>query len=433
MRKSTVVRVVVSIVLTVLIFGSVSAQTLRYFSWETNIAEETAALIAEFEALYPGVKVEFEALPPNQYWPRMSALAAANDLPDVFYMSSGFISEWQSNGLVANLEPYLANIDLDDYYSGVLSVARFPSPETGDLHAVPINWVGPVLFYNATAFDEAGLGYPNDSWTWDDFLAAAKALTVDKTGDGRIDQYGFWLYGRYAQIEPWIYMNDGRLLNEARTRLEPNAQAIETLRFLADLTNVHEVSPKPQDMEGIRQQDVFPLGLAAMWVDGSWNIGNNRSITGDNFKWDIAMIPAGPASSERIAYTWPDMLAMSPNSANPDLAWAFVEFMTGPSRGAGSFLGGTVPFYRATAESEAWLERDQQPASKDLLLELGRLPSRTSFTPNWSDWRGYGAAEGGGMNGELDLVFNGRKGIDAAIATFIEYGNQVLTRSYPQP
>jgi multiple sugar transport system substrate-binding protein len=433
MRNSIFVRIVVSLGLTFLIASSVGAQTLRYFSWETNIAEETAALIAEFEALYPGVTVEFEALPPNQYWPRMSALAAANDLPDVFYMSSGFISEWQANGLVANLEPYLSGINLEDYYSGVLSVARFPSPETGDLHAVPINWVGPVLYYNASAFDEAGLGYPNDNWTWDDFLAAAKALTIDKTGDGRIDQYGFWLYGRYAQIEPWIYMNDGRLLNEARTRLEPNAQAIEALTFLADLTNVHEVAPKPLDMEGIRQQDVFPLGIAAMWVDGSWNISNNRSITGDDFVWDIAMIPAGPSSSGRIGYTWPDMLAMSPNSASPDLAWAFVEFMTGPSRDASSFLGGTVPFYRATAESEAWLERDQQPASKDLLLELGRLPSRTSFTPNWSDWRGYGAAEGGGMNGELDMVFNGRKGIDAAIAAFLEYGNQVLTRSFPQP
>lgn len=433
MRHNPIIRFTLFSLLALLIAGFSTAQTLRYFSWETNIAEETAALIAEFEALYPGVKVEFEALPPNQYWPRMSALAAANDLPDVFYMSSGFISEWQSNGLLANLEPYLSGINLEDYYSGVLSVARFPSPETGDLHAVPINWVGPVLYYNSSAFDEAGLSYPNNDWSWDDFLAAAKTLTIDKSGDGRIDQYGFWHYGRYAQIEPWIYMNNGRLLNEARTRIDPNPQAIEALRFLSDLTNVHEVAPKPQDMEGIRQQDVFPLGIAAMWIDGSWNIGNVRNITGDNFAWDIAMIPAGPSSEERIAYTWPDMLAISPNSATPELAWAFVEFMTGPSRGASSFLGGTVPFYRATAESEAWLELDQQPASKGLLLELGRLPSRTSFTPNWSDWRGYGAAEGGGMNGELDMVFNGRKGIDAAIAAFVEYGNQVLTRSYPQP
>jgi multiple sugar transport system substrate-binding protein len=427
------IRVLVTGVLAALLFSSAAAQTLRYFSWETNIAEETAALIAEFEAMNPGVTVLFEALPPDQYWPRMSALAAANDLPDVFYMSSGFISEWYANGLLGNLEPYVSKLNLDEYYSGVLSTARFPTPETGDLHAWPINWVGPVLFYNATAFDEAGLGYPNADWTWDDFLAAAQALTIDKTGNGQIDQYGYWIYGRYAQVEPWVYMNDGRLLNEARTRLAPNPQAIEALQFLSDLVNVHEVAPKPLEMEGIRQQDVFPLGISAMWVDGSWNISNNRSIIGDSFEWDIALLPAGPSSTERIAYTWPDMLASSPNTANPELAWKFIEFITGPSRDASSFLGGTVPIYRATAESEGWLERGQQPASKEVILELGKQPARTSFTPNWGEWRGYAAAEGGGMNGELDQVFNGRKALDAAIASFVEYGNSVLSRSYPTP
>jgi multiple sugar transport system substrate-binding protein len=421
------------LVLAAMVFGLASAQTLRYFSWETNIAEETAELIAQFEALHPGVQVQFEALPPDQYWPRMSAMAAANTLPDVFYMSSGFIPEWYDNGLLANLEPYAGDLDAENYFTGVLATARFPNPETGDLHAVPINWVGPVLFYNQDAFDAAGLAYPDDDWTWDDFLEASTALTVDLNGNGRIDQHGFWLYGRYAQIEPWIYQNGGRLLNEARTRLEVDEAARETLQFLTDLVNVHGVAPRPQDMEGIRQQDVFPLGLAAMWVDGSWNIGNNRSIIGDDFRWNIAMVPNGPRSEGRIAYTWPDMLAVSARTEHEELAYAFVEFMTGPSRDASTFLGGTVPFYRPTAESDTWLELDQQPADKSVILELGRLPSRTSFTPNWSEWRGYAAAEGGGMNGELDQVFNGRKALDQAIADFVTYGNQVLSRAYPQP
>jgi multiple sugar transport system substrate-binding protein len=421
------------LVLVAMILGLASAQTLRYFSWETNIAEETAELIAEFEAMHPGVQVQFEALPPDQYWPRMSAMAAANNLPDVFYMSSGFISEWYDNGLLANLEPYVADLDLEDYFTGVLSTARFPSPETGDLHALPLNWVGTVMFYNQDAFDEAGLSYPDDDWTWDDFLAAATELTVDETGNGRIDRWGFWLYGRYAQIEPWIFQNGGHILNEARTRIEVGEEARETLQFLTDLVHVHEVAPRPQEMEGVRQQDVFPMGLAAMWVDGSWNISNNRTIVGDDFRWNIAMVPQGPSSQGSVAYTWPDMLAVAETSAHKDLAWEFVEFMTGPGRDASTFLGGTVPFYRPTAESATWLEPDQQPADKGMILDLGGLPSRTSFTPNWSEWRGYAAAEGGGMNGELDQVFNGRKSLDQAIEDFVTYGNQVLSRTYPQP
>ncbi|MEX2542148.1 MAG: sugar ABC transporter substrate-binding protein [Trueperaceae bacterium] len=423
------------LILAALLLASAVGQnrpTLRYFSWNPTVTEIEEPLIEQFEERH-GVDVQVEALPPDQYWPRMSALAAAGQLPDVYYMSSGFIDTWQSDGLQANLQPFVDETDLEEYYSGVLSTARFPDKQDGDVYAWPINWVGAVLFYNMDAFDAAGVSYPDDDWTWDEFLEAARATTVDDNGDGRVDQYGFWLYGRYAQIEPWVFQNGGSLLNEARTRVDPDEGAREALRFLSDLTNVHEVAPKPSDMEGVRQQDVFPLGMAAMWVDGTWNIENNRDITGDSFRWGITKVPRGPQGSEDIAYTWPDMLAISPTSQNSELAWELVKFLTGPERPASLYLGGTVPFYRATAESEEWLERDNQPANKEVILELGGLPSRTSFTPSWGDWRGYAAAEGSGMNGELDQVFNGEQDIDAAIDGFVEYGNQVLSRVYPTP
>ncbi|MEX2542887.1 MAG: sugar ABC transporter substrate-binding protein [Trueperaceae bacterium] len=407
-------------------------QTLRFFLWDPTVAEIQVPLIEQFEEIH-GVDVEVEALPPDQYWPRMSALAAAGQLPDVYYMSSGFVDTWQSDGMLANLQPYVDETDLDDYFAGVLSTARFPDKQTGDVYAWPVNWQGTVLFYNIDAFEAAGVPLPHDDWTWEEFLAAAQAMTVDDNGDGRIDQYGFWLYGRYAHVEPWIYQNGGDLLSADRTRLEVDESAREALQFLSDLVNEHEVAPPPSEMEGIRQQDVFPLGMAAMWVDGTWNIENNRDIVGDSFRWGITKVPRGPQGTEDIAYTWPDMFAISPTSEKSDLAWEFVKFMTGPERSADLYLGGTVPFYRAAGESEEWLERDQQPVDKKVILELGLLPSRTSFTPSWGDWRGYAAAAQSGMNGELDQVFNGQQSLEEAIDGFVDYGNQVLSRVYPNP
>lgn len=382
----------------------------------------------------PGVEITLSAQPPSEYWPRMSALAAAGDLPDIFHMSSGFVEEWQGNGLLANLQPYVDQLDLTDYYSGTFGPARFPDAETGDMYAFPINWVGPVLFYNATAFAQAGIDVPSADWTWDDFLAAAQALTVDDNGDGRPEQYGFWAYGRYAQIEPWIYRNGGRLLNADRNRLAPDAAAVEAMAFLTDLTQVHGVAPTPADMDGIRQQDVFATGIAAMWVDGSWNVANTRTVAGDSFEWGVALVPQGPSATEDTmrAYTWIDMIAMSPTTDHPEAAWDYIRYFTGPDRDATDFGGGMVPSNRMTAESDAWLERDQQPANKDVILELGSIPGTTSFTQGWSEWRGYGPAEGGRMNGELDEVFNGRKSLDDAVETFVAFGNTVLGRYYPE-
>lgn len=425
-------QMVIATVLT--LSGIATAQTtLEYFMWSPTRLESEEQLIDAFERQHPGVTVEIDALPPDQYWPRMSALAAANRLPDVFYMSSGFIEEWHKNGLLANLQPYVEDLDLSDYYTSVLSTARFPDSKTGDAYAFPLNWVGTVLYYNKDAFDAAGLEYPSDSWAWDDFLNAAKALTVDEDGDGNPEQWGFWVTGRYAQIEPWIYMNGGQLLNDARTRLELDQPTREALKFLTDLTQVHKVAPAPKEMAGMEMSDVFPLGMAAMWVDGTFAIEGIREVAGDSFEWGVAKVPQGPSGKNEIAYTWPDMMAVSPNAEDTELAWEFIQFMTGPGREADSYAGGTVPFYQPVSQSDAWLEADEQPDNKGVILELGQMPSRTSFTPSWSEWRGYAANEQGGMNGELDAVFNGDKPLDAAIESFVTYGNEVLIRVYPNP
>ena len=73
-----------------------------------------------------------------------------------------------------------------------------------------------------------------------------------------------------------------------------------------------------------------------------------------------------------------------------------------------------------------------KPAACNAVIALSRpLPgpltrTSTSFTPNWSKWRGYAASAGGGMNGELDEVLNGRKSLQDAVDAFVEYGNSVL-------
>ena len=70
-------------------FAMAQSETiLKYMAWSDSELELEQPMIAAFEAANPGVKVESSAVPPKDYWPRLSALAAAGDLPDVFWMSS---------------------------------------------------------------------------------------------------------------------------------------------------------------------------------------------------------------------------------------------------------------------------------------------------------------------------------------------------------
>jgi len=408
--------------------GSAFAQdvTLNYMGWNPAQLELERDAIAEFEAKHPNVTVRATAFKVKDYWPRLSTLAASGDLPDVFMMSSGFVQEWASSGNLANLSEYVSPKHLSEYFE---SAASFGVVD-GARVAFPQNWVAPVMFYNIDMFEEAGVPLPKEDWSWDDFLSAAKALTKDKDGDGQIDQWGMWLFGRYAHIEPWVFRNGGRYLNEDGTAIELNEQAVNALKFLTDLTRVHKVAPLPQDMEGIRQQDVMPMGMAAMYVGGSWRIDNTRKVAGDAFKWAIAQVPEGPDATPATsrAYAWADMLSVSDESEHKDLAWEFIQHMVGKGRTAGDFPSGKVPAYIAIANDPEWLESEQQPKNKELLLKIGQQPAYAGFTKSWSAWRGYGVSGSAGMNGELDEVFNGRKSLEEAIEAFTANANDVLSR-----
>ena len=402
--------------------------TMTYYMWDPSFEETEQIMVDKFMEANPNVTIDFQVIGTPDYWTRLEALSAADDLPCVFNMSAGFVDQWISDGLLLDVQEYVdRDINPDDYFTGVFDVVR--NKETGNMHAFPFAFVETVLFYNKDAFDAAGLDYPAEGWTYDDFLDAAQQLTVDENDDGVVEQYGFYFYGRYAHIEGWVYQNDGRLLNEDKTRFAPDDNAVEALAFLSSLVHEHGVAPDPAEMEGVRQQDVFPLGLSAMWVDGAWNIETNRETVAGAFDWGVAPIPRGPQATEDTAYGWPDSMAIASTCEHPDLAWDFINFMTGPERTIDLTFGGKIPIYQPVALSDEFLEAGQQPDNKGFLLEWAENTGPTSFTPGWGEWRGY--TDGAGLEGQLNDVFNGVTGLETALENATNHANSVLERYYP--
>lgn len=409
--------------------GLVSAQSsIDYLgSWSFNEAEAELVEVCERQLDIRVNYTPFSGTGVADLMTELRGLATARRLPDVFWMSSGFVDEFAADGLLYNLQP-LVDRDVmpesENWNTGAFDAARTPDKTTGDMHAFPIYFVETVLYYNKAMFDEAGLEYPTATWTWDDFLTAAQALTKDDNDDGLIDQYGYYGFGRYAHVESWVYQNGGALLNATRDRFEPNEQAVEAINFMNALINEYQVAPQPAEMAGI--DNPFHAGLAAMWIDGSWAINGNRDIEDLNF--GIAAVPRGPSWQEDVAYGWSDMVAISATSDDPEAAWALVQCLAGPERTVARSGTSSIPIWRAVADSEAWLEPDQLPENKAFLLEWADNAGPNSFTPGWGEWRGY--VGGAGLQGQLDEAFNGNQTVEEALAAATEVANTVLARFY---
>ncbi len=356
----------------------------------------------------------------------LRALATADQFPDVLWMSSGFVDEFAGDGLLLNIQEFVDRDIMpqaENYFVSAFDAARYPDKSAGDMYAIPNHFVETVLYYNIDAFDAAGIDYPTSEWTWDDFRAAAEALTVDENDDGLADQYGYYVFGRYAHIESWVYQNNGRWLNDDKTEFAPNEGAIAAVEFVNSLVQ-DGFAPTPAEVEGL--PNPFHTGLAAMWIDGSWGIDGIRDNA--DFTWAIAAPPRGPQWEQDVAYGWGDLTAVGATTEHPEEAWELVECLTGPLRTIENVEAGKMPIHRTVTESAEWLEPDLLPANKGFLLEWADNVGPTSFTPGWGEWRGY--VGGAGLQGQLTEAFNGNVGLQDAIAAAGETANAVLDRFY---
>ena len=158
--------------------SAAQAQTkITYLLWGSPQEGEVWNKIAtSFEAAHPDIDVTVEVADWDSYWEKLRVQMAGGTPPDIFARDAPLYPDWQSRGVLLNLQPYLDKEPtlLDGVYPITLSAYK-----TADgIYGLPRDFQTIVLYYNKDMFDAAGQAYPNENWTWDDFRAAAKALTL---------------------------------------------------------------------------------------------------------------------------------------------------------------------------------------------------------------------------------------------------------------
>jgi multiple sugar transport system substrate-binding protein len=339
---------------------------LRYMMWDPQIIEKEEALAEKFNQENPNITISIEGVAFGQFWEKMKAMAAAKNMPDVFWMSSGTVKEYGKQGALLNLDEHISKLDASKYYTKALNVLRVPNFQ-GKLYAFPWAVVGCISFYNIRLFDEAGLAYPANSWTFDDMRSLAQKLSKDTDGDGNFDQWGYWVKARYTHMYPYLYNNGTQLVDDAFTKLQMAEPAgREAFKFLTDLVAKDKFSPTPAQTKGV--STFFTTGKVGMVTEGTWRIDTYRKGLEDPF--GIVMVPKGPRSGGKdVVYGWADAYSISAYTKHPDAAWDWMIYMVGPARPVDSILGGKVPILKEAAQSPTWLEKDMLPANKGLVLD----------------------------------------------------------------
>ena len=158
--------------------------TLTVAIWDTNQQDGLKQIMDDFTA-ETGIKTELQAMDWNAYWTLLEAGATGGEMPDVFWMHSNEAVKYMANDILLDLTDYVAKsekLEMDKFPQDLKDMYTWKDK----VYAVPKDRDTIAMWYNKKMFDDAGIAYPDGSWTWDEFYEIAEKLTKD---DG--SQFGF--------------------------------------------------------------------------------------------------------------------------------------------------------------------------------------------------------------------------------------------------
>ena len=246
-------------------------------------------LVAEFEARHPEINVELTHIPsPRDYRTRLATEYAAGSPPDVSLMNYRRYGSFAASGLLEPLGDRLENSNLiqpEDFYPITLE----PFHWQGELMCIPQNISSLVVYYNQDLFDDEGLPYPSDSWTWDEFLETAVTLTKDLDGNGRVDQYGLGTDTSFFRLIPFVWQNEAPIVDDPNfpkrlTLTRPPSLA--AFEWFVELQTVHGVMPDRLAEASQDSESRFIAGTVGMFLNSRRGTPSYREIK--SFTWDVA-------------------------------------------------------------------------------------------------------------------------------------------------
>ncbi len=361
--------------------------TITWAFWGGPAELATANRVAEaFTQEHPEINVEIWSQPWDDYFTKIQSLWASGDtkvIPDVAFLWP--TPQYAAEGVLENLDSYIeeSGYNLDDYWPGLLESAKYE----GSVYGFPRDIESNIIYYSKDLFDAAGVEYPSNDWTWDDFLAAAEKL-AQKDANGTTSVYALAAEG--GKWPKWVNQNGGAILddyvNPSKCLLTDPA-SVQGIQFFADMMN-NGLAMRSADLgQAGGDEAVFSSGQAAMILQNSSRVS---AFNQAGLNYDIAPAPT-PAGGKRWNGAGGAAWVMSSGSDNKDAAWTFLEWLQSADGGEKIYTeaGEIFPALQSVANSPSFLT-DQPPANKEaFLIEAGASGvGGFGYFPEWGELSG---------------------------------------------
>ena len=337
------------------------AQTLTIVAWDAGTTPYLVAQKEAFEAAHPGVTIEYVDVASQDYAVKTTTMLSGGDQSDIYIVKElPHLLDWQAAGFAEPLNSYIEASNYD--MSGFTGIESNYAVD-GEQYALPFRSDFWVLYYNKDLFDAAGVDYPTNDMTWEEYAELAKKMT----GDGN---YGTHYHTWLSAVVNWDVCDGvNTLIDGDYTDLAYFYQLYQDLEDAGACMSYDELKAA-----GLHYSAAFANGNIAMMPMGYWYvstlIGYNKDGT-CNFNWGIVSVPhkADVAAGSSFGNLTGAMI--NAKSEHKDLAWEYISWLASEEGAIATASTGTRPAWVSEAVAEAMASADGFPtddASKAALI-----------------------------------------------------------------
>ena len=294
--------------------------TVNILWWGSQTRHDlTVKLIEKFEELNPDIDVVMDYSDWNGYWTKLPAQVAGGQTPDVFQMDYAYLSQYAENGVLAELDSYIADgaLDMSKVSENILKSGQVG----GKTYAISTGTNAPVMLYRKDIVDELGLTLPMNP-TMSEYCAVSKAV-YEATG-----MRDTFITDCSADILRFRLRNYGmNLYNEDATAL-----GFDDSKYIVDMWKL--ALQAQEEGWGLMPGEAAAVTAFDSMVVDAWSRYQNsnelqayRDATGKDIS--MVMIPNTDDATASATYLKPSMFwCVADQSKVKDAAVRFINFFT---------------------------------------------------------------------------------------------------------
>lgn len=281
-------------------YNTLQPQTSLSFGYSSSIERDFVlpSLLEDFHSLHPSIRVKEVPLRSTADYMSTVKEYMENGLLDAFTLNTLDFQNIVDSRCTHMLEPMNPDAQMYRFAKEAFAHDRL-------LLAKPVIFSPIMLAYNRSHFQESNVPEPDGSWTWDDAVAHAAALTVPGKRHG--------LYFHLLSDNRWP-----ALLLQSGTRF------LKSIRLSKELIDNRKIFPRYLSENSDDVNDLFAQGKVSMILTTYMSLNDFKDT---NLNYDVSPLPYIYESRSLLNVIG---AAVNRNSKQKEAAMLLVDYLGSP-------------------------------------------------------------------------------------------------------